>query len=111
MAKKRFALPRTKRFDVSQKIIEALADTEARMILFSVVKKGHTAASLADILKLPLSSVYKKIGDLEDLTLIEVEKQLLTDKGRTFKVYRSRIRSANIAVNKIDPKLTLVPRR
>ena len=111
MAKKRFPLPKTRKFDIGQKVIEALADSEARLILFSVVRKGQTAASLAEMLRLPLSSVYKKIGDLEELTLLEVEKQLLTDKGRTYKVYRSRIRSANIAINRTEPKLTLVSRK
>lgn len=108
---KRFRLPNIKRLNVTQKVLEALADEEARIILFSMVRKGRTAAELSDMLKLPLSSVYKKIGDLETLTLIEVEKQLLTPKGRKYKVYRSRIKSANITITKPDARLVLAPRR
>ena len=33
-------------------------------------------------LKIPLSSVYKKISDLEHLTLLKVEKTILSEKGR-----------------------------
>jgi len=106
---RRLTLPQLKKYDITQKVIEALADSESRAILFSIVKKGNTAAELSDILKIPLSSVYKKLADLEELTLIKVEKWLLSDKGRKYKVYRSRISKAEIYIKKPEPTLTLVP--
>jgi len=102
-------LPQLKKYDVTQKVIEALADSESRAILFSVIKKGMTAADLSDKLKIPLSSVYKKLGDLEELTLIEVERWMISDKGRKFKIYKSRISKADISIKKPDPVLNLVP--
>ncbi len=68
-----------------------------------------TAAELSEKLKIPLSSVYKKLSDLEELTLIEVEKWLISDKGRKFKMYKSRISKADISIRKPDPVLNLVP--
>ena len=106
---RRLTLPHLKKYDVTQKVIEALADSESRAILFSIIKKGMTAAELSEKLKIPLSSVYKKLGDLEDLTLIEVEKWLISDKGRKFKIYKSRISKADISIRKPDPVLNLVP--
>jgi len=97
---RRLTLPQLKKYDITQKVIEALADSESRAILFSIVKKGNTAAELSDILKIPLSSVYKKLADLEELTLIKVEKWLLSDIGRKYKVYRSRISKAEISIKK-----------
>jgi predicted ArsR family transcriptional regulator len=105
---RRLTLPQLKKYDISQKVIEALADSESRAILFSIVKKGSTAAELSDKLKIPLSSVYKKLSDLEELTLIEVEKWMLSDKGRKYKVYRSRIKQAEISIKKPEPVLILV---
>ena len=102
-------LPQLKKYDVTQKVIEALADSESRAILFSIIKKGMTAAELSEKLKIPLSSVYKKLSDLEELTLIEVEKWLISDKGRKFKIYKSRISKADISIRKPDPVLNLVP--
>ena len=102
-------LPQLKKYDVTQKVIEALADSESRAILFSIIKKGMTASDLSEKLKIPLSSVYKKLGDLEELTLIEVEKWLISDKGRKFKMYKSRISKADISIKKPDPILNLVP--
>ena len=106
---RRLTLPQLKKYDVTQKVIEALADSESRAILFSIIKKGMTASELSEKLKIPLSSVYKKLSDLEELTLIEVEKWLISDKGRKFKMYKSRISKADISIKKPDPILNLVP--
>ena len=108
MAKK-LTLPQLKKYDVTQKVIEALADSESRAILFSITKKGSTAAELSNKLKIPLSSVYKKLADLEELTLIEIEKWMLSEKGRKYKIYRSRISKADISIKKPEPVLTLIP--
>ena len=105
---RRLTLPQLKKYDVTQKVIEALADSESRAILFSIIKKGMTASELSEKLKIPLSSVYKKLSDLEELTLIEVEKWLISDKGRKFKIYKSRISKADISIRKPDPILNLV---
>ncbi len=106
---RRHTLPQLKKYDVTQKVIEALADTESRSILFSTIKKGKTASDLSQQLKIPLSSVYKKLTDLEELTLIQVEKWLISDKGRKFKVYKSRISKADITIKKPEPSLNLIP--
>ena len=102
-------LPQLKKYDITQKVIEALADSESRAILFSIIKKGMTASELSEKLKIPLSSVYKKLAELEVLTLIEVEKWMISDKGRKFKIYKSRISKADISIRKPDPVLNLVP--
>jgi len=106
---RRLTIPQLKKYDITQKVIEALADAESRAILFSIIKSGKTAAELSENLKIPLSSVYKKLSDLEELTLIKVEKWMLSDKGRKFKVYKSRISKADISIKKPEPVLNLIP--
>ena len=105
--KHKITLPQLKKYDITQKVIEALADAESRAILFTIIRKGKTASSLSASLKIPLSSVYKKLSDLENLTLVHVEKTILTEKGRRFKVYKSRINKAEISIKKPDPILSL----
>jgi predicted transcriptional regulator len=106
---RRLTLPQLKKYDVTQKVIETLADSESRSILFSTIKKGYTAAELSYKLKIPLSSVYKKLTGLEELTLIKVEKWMISDKGRRYKIYRSRISKADISIKKPEPTLVLIP--
>lgn len=105
--KHKITLPQLKKYDITQKVIESLADAESRTILFSLIHRGKTASNLSVSLKIPLSSVYKKISDLENLTLIKVEKTILSEKGRRFKVYRSRINRAEISIKKPEPTLSL----
>ena len=103
----KISLPQLKKYDITQKVIEALADTESRAIIFSIIRKGKTASNLSTSLRIPLSSVYKKLSDLENLTLVRVEKTILSEKGRRFKIYRSRINKAEISIKKPEPTLSL----
>ena len=103
----KITLPELKKYDITQKVIEALSDAESRTIIFSIVRRGKTANDLSVSLHIPLSSVYKKLSDLENLTLVRVEKTILSEKGRRFKVYRSRINKAEISIKKPEPTLSL----
>ncbi len=107
--KKKLPLSQLKKYDVNQKILEALADAQSRSILFSIVKEGKTALELSEKYRIPLSSVYKKISDLEDLALVKVDKWILSDSGKKFKVYKSRISKADISIKKPEPSITLSP--
>jgi len=64
---------------------------------------------LSEKYRIPLSSVYKKISDLEHIALIRVEKWVLSESGKKFKVYRSRISKAEITIRKPEPAITLTP--
>ena len=103
----KLTLPQLKKYDITQKVIEALADAESRAIIFTIIRKGKTAYDLSETLKIPLSSVYKKLTDLENLTLIQVEKFVATDSGRRLKIYRSRIKKADIMIKSKDPEIQL----
>ena len=107
--KKKVPLSQLKKYDVTQKILEALADVQSRSIIFSIIKEGMTALEISEKYRIPLSSVYKKISDLEDLALIKIDKWVLSDNGKKFKVYKSRISRAEINIRKPEPIITLSP--
>jgi len=46
--KHKITLPQLKKYDITQKVIMALADAESRVILFSIIRKGKTASDLSD---------------------------------------------------------------
>lgn len=98
-----------KKYDVNQKVLEALTDAQSRTILFSIVKEGKTAIELSEKYRIPLSSVYKKITDLEEIALVKVERCELSDSGKRFKVYKSRISKADISIRKPEPTIVLTP--
>ena len=98
--RRKISLPQLKKYDITQKVIMALADAESRVILFSIIRKGKTASDLSGSLKIPLSSVYKKIIRFRKFNAGTSRKTILSEKGRRFKVYRSRINRAEISIKK-----------
>ncbi len=89
--------------------MEALADAQSRSILFSIIKQGKTAMELSEEHRIPLSSVYKKISDLEEIALVKVDRWILSDNGKKFKLYKSRISKADVSIRKPEPVIILTP--
>lgn len=104
----RITLTQLKKYDVSQKIIEALADAESRTILFSTISEEKTAAELSEINHIPISSVYKKLPILEDLHLLG-SRMVMDHNRKRFKLYKSLIAKAEINIKGPEPSLVLVP--
>ena len=96
-------------FDVTQKIIESLSNVCTRAILFSIKTEAKDATQIADELKISISTVYKALSNLEELTLIEVEKFVISPEGKKIKLYRSRIGKVEISMSNMEPVLNLYP--
>ena len=96
-------------FDITQKIIESLTNVCTRAVLFSVKDESKDATQIADELNLSLSTVYKTLANLEDLTLIVVDKYVISDEGKKIKLYRSRIGKVEITLTGTEPTLNLYP--
>jgi len=95
------------KYDINQKIIKTLADLESRTILFSIKQKARLAEDISRKNKIPLSTVYKKLERLQDLTLIKIERIELSDSDHRKKYYKSRISEVEISIRKLEPTLTL----
>lgn len=109
MLKKKPTLAQLRKYDVSQKILEILANAQSRVILFSMIKDGKTAVDLSAEHRIPLSSVYQKISELEDLSMIRVERTTISDSGKKFKIYKSRISKADVSYGRPKPIISLHP--
>ena len=96
-------------FDITQKIIESLSNICTRAVLFSVKNESKDATMIADELKISLSTVYKTLSNLEDLTLVEVDKYVISSEGKKIKQYRSRIGKVEITLETPEPSLNLYP--
>jgi Fe2+ or Zn2+ uptake regulation protein len=94
-------------YDVTQQIIETLANVYSRAVLFCIIDEAKDAQTIADDQKMSISTVYKILSQLEDLTLIEVDKYEISDAGKKIKYYKSRIKKAEIIVGGNTPTLNL----
>ena len=86
-------------YDINQRIIEALTTTCSHAILFSIVKNEKDAIQIAGELRISLSSVYKTLANLEKLSLIEIQRFHINDDNKKVKMYRSKIKKADISIN------------
>ena len=86
-------------YDINQRIIEALTNTCSHAILFSIVDEEKDAIQIAGQLRISLSSVYKTLGNLEKLSLIEIQRFHVNSDNKKIKMYRSKIKAAEITIN------------
>ena len=96
-------------YDINQRIIEALTTTCSHAVLFSIVNVEKDAIKIADELQISLSAVYKTISNLEKLSLVEIQRFKITNEGKKIKMYRSRIKKANISINENNSQVLLYP--
>ena len=86
-------------YDINQRLIEALTTTCSHAILFSIIDTEKDTIEISNELQLSLSTVYKTLANLEKLSLVEIQRFKITDAGKKIKMYRSRIKKADISIN------------
>ena len=96
-------------YDIKQRIIEALTTTCSHAVLFSIVNVEKDAIKIAGELQISLSAVYKTLSNLEKLSLVEIQRFKITNEGKKIKMYRSRIKKANISINENNSQVILYP--
>ena len=94
-------------YDINQRVIEALTTTCSHAVLFSIVNAEKDAIKIAGELQISLSAVYKTLSNLEKLSLIEIQRFKITNEGKKIKMYRSRIKKANISINQNHSEVLL----
>ena len=99
------------KYDVDQKIVCELANIQSRTILFSIKRYSKLAEEISQENNIPLSTVYLKLKNMENLALIFVERIELSERGRRLKYFRSRISEAEITIKKSKLGIVLVPNK
>jgi predicted transcriptional regulator len=96
-------------YDIKQRVIEALTTTCSHAVLFSIIGTEKDAVKISDELQISLSNVYKTLSNLEKLSLVEIQRFMVTNEGKKIKMYRSRIKEASISLTKNDSEVLLYP--
>jgi predicted transcriptional regulator len=96
-------------YDINQRIIEILTTTCSHAVLFSIVNAAKDVVEISDELQISLSSTYKALTNLEKLSLVEIQRFEITDAGKKIKLYRSRIKKANISISENKSEVILHP--
>ena len=77
--------------------------------MFSIINVEEDAVKIANELQISLSAVYKTLSNLEKLSLVEIQRFKITNEGKKIKMYRSRIKKANISINENNSQVILYP--
>ena len=99
------------KYDITQRIMETLINTCHRIVLFSVLDVAKDANQISIELGISLSAVYKTLTNLEEMSLVTVEKFIFNDERKKIKLYKSRIGKAEIKIGNNDAVLELYPNR
>lgn len=100
-------LPRlVKKYDIANKIFQELGELDSRYILFSIIKKPKSAQEISDEIKIPLSTVYKKLENLIDVSLVSMNRDF-EENGRAIKYYQSQINEIQVKISKFEPVISL----
>jgi predicted transcriptional regulator len=95
-------------YNITQKIMESLVNACHRSVLFSIVDTAKDAPQISAELNISLSAVYKTLGKLEELTLVQIDRFHFIE-GKKIKLYKSRIGHAEITFKNNDATLHLFP--
>ena len=96
-------------YDINQRIIEILTTTCSHAVLFSIVNAAKDAVEISEELQISLSSTYKALTNLEKLSLVEIRRFKITDAGKKIKLYRSKVKKANISISENKSEVILHP--
>ena len=93
------------KYDITNKILNELANLESRHILFSIIQKPKTVKQISQEQKIPLSTVYKKIQVLTGISLIFETHRDFSSDGKIIRFYQSKIDDVQIDISKFSPSI------
>ncbi|MBI4393081.1 MAG: winged helix-turn-helix transcriptional regulator [Euryarchaeota archaeon] len=77
-------------------VAAALSDLYSRKVLAACVKVARPVKEISAATDMPLPTTYRHVNDLVAQGLLVVERSAMTEDGKRYELYRSRIRSARL---------------
>lgn len=76
----------------------ALSSSAQRKVLAACISGALSVKAISDATGVPIASAYRQVNVLHDTGLLVVERSAMTDDGKPYDLYRSRLRRAAIEV-------------
>jgi hypothetical protein len=81
-------------------VIRALLDDHSRFILTATMDSPKAVLDIIREHKIPITSAYRKVGELKESGLLRVERIILTPEGKKFELVKSTIRGVSVEFDK-----------
>lgn len=77
-------------------ILQAIGDPLSRQLLLLLSGAPRSAKELLQSVSVPLSTLYRRLGELKALGLVDVQRSLITEDGKKTELYRSLLEEVHI---------------
>ena len=77
-----------------------MLDDHARLILTATMESPKSVLDIIREHKIPITSAYRKVGELKESGLLKVERIVLTPDGKKFELVKSTIRAVSVQFDK-----------
>jgi DNA-binding transcriptional ArsR family regulator len=82
--------------DRKERILDALGDSASRGILLMISQAPRSAQDLLAAERIPQSTLYRKLHDLQDLGLVGIQRTAITPEGKRVDLYRSLLEELRV---------------
>ena len=90
-------------------VLKALADEYSRTILTFVMDKPRSVIEISMECKIPMSTAYRRIHDLEESGLVQVMGSIISDDGKRYYLYRSKIKAVRTIFGVDSLEVEVIP--
>ena len=91
-----------------QVILEMLADKYSKQILQTIMDKPKSVMDITAETRIPVSTVYRRIQLLQDNKIVSISGTI-SDDGKKYFLYKSKIRSVLVTYDCYFTKIEIVP--
>jgi predicted transcriptional regulator len=89
-------------------VLKALADEYSRQILSCIMEKPKSVIEISNECRIPMSTAYRRVHDLEKEHLVHTSGSIISDDGKRYYLYRSRIKAVRtvFGINSLSVEIT-----
>ncbi len=84
-------LPRDSNF--RKAILKALSDEYSRTIMNYAIEKPKSVVDIVKDCNIPMTTAYRRVHELEENKILKVTGSIVTDDGKKYFLYQSRIKA------------------
>lgn len=82
--------------EIRKFILTALSDEYSKKILNYTIEQPRSVIDIVKALDIPMTTAYRRINSLTDQKILKVTGSIVTDDGKKYFLYKSRIKSINV---------------
>lgn len=90
-------------------VLKALADEYSRAILACIMDKPKSVVEISSECKIPMSTAYRRIHDLEEAGLVHVNGSTISSDGKRYYLYRSGIKAVRTVFGVDSLTVEIIP--